>query len=187
MKLIPKRFADRTKALDSILTKEEFLSMLQAGKDGKDKAILCLTVIGLRASEVANAKGAWCDLSTRTIKIPPSMAKGKKGRIVPFGNIKVVCDVLIAFFALEPEGVNISRVAIWSRIKRMASAAGVTHPVTPHGLRATGATWMAMAGWSFTGLMEHFGWSELRTAQHYVRASGASAQRDMQEKGANVL
>jgi hypothetical protein len=44
-----------------------------------------------------------------------------------------------------------------------------------------------MAGYSITGLMEHFGWSELRTAQHYVRASGASAMRDMEDKGGAVL
>jgi site-specific recombinase XerD len=129
----------------------------------------------------------WCDMSNRTIKIPPVFAKRRKGRIVPFGNLRFVCEVLTAFFALEPKGVSLTRIAIWQRIKRLASAAGVTHPVTPHGLRATGATWLAMAGYSITGLMDHFGWSELRTAQHYVRASGASAMRDMQEKGPNVL
>ena len=177
----------RTKAIDSLLTKEEFLAMLQAGKNAKDKAILCLAVVGLRASEISNVKSQWCDMSNRTIKIPPVFAKRRKGRIVPFGNIRIVCEVLTAFFALEPNGVALTRIAIWQRIKRMASAAGVTHPVTPHGLRATGATWLAMAGYSITGLMEHFGWSELRTAQHYVRASGASAMRDMQEKGPNVL
>lgn len=179
--------AGRTKALDSLLTRDEFIAMLQAGKDGKDKAILCMTLLGLRAGEVAAAKSEWCDLSARTIKIPPAVAKRKKGRIVPFGNIHIICEVLTAFFAIEPAGVGMSRVAIWARIKRMATAAKVGHPVTPHGLRATGATWLAMAGWSITGLMDHFGWSELRTAQHYVRASGASAMRDMQEKGANVL
>jgi integrase len=177
----------RTKAIDSLLTKEEFLNMLQAGKNAKDKAILCLAIVGLRASEISSVKSQWCDRSNRTIKIPPVFAKRRKGRIVPFGNLRIIAEVLTAFFALEPNGVTLTRIAIWQRIKRMASAAGVTHPVTPHGLRATGATWLAMAGNSITGLMEHFGWSELRTAQHYVRASGASAMRDMQEKGPNVL
>ena len=68
-----------------------------------------------------------------------------------------------------------------------SSAAEIKHPVTPHGLRATGATWFAQAGYSITGLQHHFGWSELRTAQHYIRASGASAMRDMEEKGASVF
>lgn len=177
----------RTKALDSLLTKEEFFAMLQAGNDAKDKAILCLTLIGLRASEVSAATGAWCDMASRTVKIPPSAAKRKKGRIVPFGNLRVVREVIVAYFAIESKGIGLSRVAIWSRIKRMASAAGITHPVTPHGLRATGATWMAASGYSLTGLLDHFGWSELRTAQHYIRASGANSIRDMERHGEDVL
>jgi hypothetical protein len=76
---------DRTKAIDSLLTKEEFLAMLGAGKNAKDKAILCLAVVGLRASEISNVKRNWCDMSNRTIKIPPVFAKRRKGRIVPFG------------------------------------------------------------------------------------------------------
>ena len=83
--------------------------------------------------------------------------------------------------------IGISRIAIFNRVKRMASAAAIKHPVTPHGLRATGATWFAQAGYSITGLQHHFGWSELRTAQHYVQASGASAMRDMEEKGQHVF
>jgi integrase len=163
----------RTKAIDSLLTKEEFLAMLQAGKDAKDKAILCLALVGLRASELSRVQRHWCDMSNRTIKIPPVFAKRRKGRIVPFGNLRIVCEVLTAFFALEPKGVALTRIAIWQRIKRLASAAGVTHPVTPHGLRATGATWLAMARYSITGLMDHFGWSELRTAQHCAPAAPA--------------
>ena len=56
----------RTKAIDSLLTKEEFLAMLQAGKDAKDKAILCLALVGLRASELSRVQRHWCDMSNRT-------------------------------------------------------------------------------------------------------------------------
>ena len=177
---------ERTKALDSLLTREEFLAMMAAGSDSKDKAILCLGVLGLRASEISTCDVSWIDFSSRTIAIPPRAAKRGKGRVVPFGKIKLISEVVIAYFALERR-VGISRIAIWNRVKRMASAAKITHPVTPHGLRATGATWFAQAGYSITGLQHHFGWSELRTAQHYVRASGASAMRDMQEKGERVF
>ncbi|HEY3900848.1 MAG TPA: tyrosine-type recombinase/integrase [Chthoniobacter sp.] len=177
---------DRTKALDSLLTREEFLEMMKAGNDSKDKAILCLGVLGLRASEISACEAPWVDFSNRTIVIPPRAAKRGKDRIVPFGKIKVVSEVIIAFFALEHR-IGISRIAIWNRVKRMASAAAIKHPVTPHGLRATGATWFAQAGYSITGLQHHFGWSELRTAQHYVQASGASAIRDMEEKGEKVF
>jgi integrase len=177
---------DRTKALDSLLTRDEFLSMMKETSDAKDKAILCLGILGLRASEIAACDAAWVDFANRTISIPPRAAKRGKGRVVPFGKVKVVADVVIAFFALERK-IGMSRIAIWSRVKRMASAAAIKHPVTTHGLRATGATWFAQAGYSITGLQHHFGWSELRTAQHYIQASGASALRDMEEKGADVF
>jgi integrase len=186
MKTIIELTGDRTKALDSLLTREEFLEMMKAGNDSKDKAILCLGVLGLRASEMAACDASWIDFSNRSIVIPPRAAKRGKGRVVPFGKIRVVAEVVTAFFALERR-IGISRIAIWNRVKRMASVARINHPVTPHGLRATGATWFAQAGYSITGLQHHFGWSELRTAQHYVQASGASAMRDMEEKGENVF
>jgi len=191
MKLLPKSHDiapgdRRTKALDSILTLEEISAMMDAGKNAKDKAILCLGLIGLRAGEIASADKAWVDFAARTIKIPASVAKRQKARIVPFGKIERISAVLQGFFDLE-DGIRLSRVQVWNRVKGMASRAGIGHPVTPHGLRATGATRFAMAGYSITGLMEHFGWNELRTAQHYVKASGASAQRDMQEHGKDVL
>jgi hypothetical protein len=46
---------------------------------------------------------------------------------------------------------------------------------------------MAQAGYSITGLMAHFGWSEIKTAQHYIEATGASAMRDMELCGEAVL
>ena len=176
----------RTKAIDSILTKDEFNAMMDAGKNAKDKAILCLGIIGLRAGEIAAADKAWVDFSARTIKIPAAVAKRQKARVVPFGKMSRIPAILQGFFDLE-DGIKLSRVQVWNRVKGMASRAGITHPVTPHGLRATGATWFAMAGYSITGLMDHFGWNELRTAQHYIRASGASAMADMESRGGNVL
>ncbi|MEI8309431.1 MAG: tyrosine-type recombinase/integrase [Verrucomicrobiota bacterium] len=118
--------------------------------------------------------------------LPATVAKRKKARVVPFGKMNRIPAILQGFFDLE-DGIKLSRVQVWNRVKGMASRAGITHPVTPHGLRATGATWFAMAGYSITGLMDHFGWSELRTAQHYVRASGASAMRDMESNGEGIL
>ena len=177
----------RTKALDSVLTREDFFKMLQTANDGTDRAILCLGLIGLRASEIVAFKPSWCDMSNRTITVPPKNAKRGKGRVVPFGNIKVVSEIILSFVVIERRGINMSRVAVWARVKRMAGAAGIDHPVTPHGLRATGATFFAQAGWSITGLQNHFGWTQLKTAQAYIQSSGASAIRDMQDKGGNIL
>jgi len=177
----------KTNSIDAIISRDEFFAMLDNARDAKDRAILCMGILGLRADEIAEATGEWVDLSRRTITIPPKNAKRKKGRVVPFGGIKVVSEVLTAFFACSPEGVRMSRISIWSRVKGMGSRAKLTHPVTAHGLRATGATWMAQAGYSITGLLSHFGWSALETAAFYIQASGSSAMRDMDEKGQSVL
>lgn len=177
----------QTKSLDALISREEFFDMLKAGQDAKDKAILCMGVLGLRADEIAHCTIDWVDLSRRTITIPPKNAKRKKGRVVPFGGITVCVEVLTAFFALQPQGLKMRRETVWARVKAMASRAKVPHPVTAHGLRATGATWMAQAGYSITGLLSHFGWSALETAAHYIQASGASAIRDMDDKGGGII
>jgi integrase len=179
--------APKTKALDSLLTREEFMRLMQSAKDQRDRAILCLGILGLRAGEISAFKASWVDVSTRTIAIPPREAKRGKGRTVPFGRVRIVSDVLLSFACLEPEGVNLTREMCWHRVKGMAKRAGITHPMTTHGLRATGATWAAQAGYSITGLQHHFGWSEIKTAQHYVAASGASAMRDMEDCGEKIL
>ena len=177
----------RTKALDAILTREEIDAMFLAAKNVKDKAILCLGLIGLRASEIAGIERDWVDLSGRTIKIPAAVAKRDKQRIVPFGEIAYVADILRGFFVYDSGSIGLSRIQVFNRVKGMAKRAGITHPVTPHGLRATGATLFAAAGWSITGLQNHFGWSTLKTAEHYIRSSGAVAIEDMKRFGGKVL
>ena len=66
--------ADRTKALDSLLTRDEFLGMMKETGDAKDKAILALGVLVLRASEIAACDASWVDFANRTLPIPPRAA-----------------------------------------------------------------------------------------------------------------
>ena len=176
----------RTVALDSVLTKKEWIDMIQASKDSRDQIIMALGVLGLRASEIGACRREWVDLSAKTIHLPTGATKRGKGRIVPFGNFRMVNNIIEAFFILE-NSVNLSRIAIFQRVKRMASRAGVLHSVTPHGLRATGACWMAQAGFNSSSLRELFGWQSLETAEHYISKSGQSAVRAMEELGEKIL
>lgn len=176
----------RTVALDSVLTKAEWIAMSQAAKDGKDQVIMALGVLGLRASEIGSCRREWVDLVQQTIHLPTGATKRGRGRIVPFGKFRIVKDIIASFFIIE-KGVGLTRIGVFQRVKRMASRAGVLHPVTPHGLRATGATWAAQAGYQANALREHFGWKALETAEHYLETSGASAMRAMNEVGENIL
>jgi integrase len=176
----------RTVALDAILTKKEWFDMIQASKDSRDQIIMALGVLGLRASEIGACRREWVDLVSQTIHLPTGATKRSKGRIVPFGKFRIVKDVVGAFFVLE-KSVNLTRIAVFQRVKRMAFRAGVLHPVTPHGLRATGACWMSQSGYQANALREHFGWKALETAEHYLETSGASAVRAMNELGEDIL
>lgn len=176
----------RTKALDAVLTKDEFFQMMKVSRDGLDRIILALGVLGLRASEIGACDASWIDLVQRTITVPSTKAKKQHRRTVPFGNIRILAEIVSAYFVLN-SSVGISRIAIFERIKAIARRAGISHSVTPHGLRATGATWFAQAGYSITGLQEHFGWDSIKTAQHYITKSSASALHDMMERGCKVL
>ncbi len=176
----------RTRARDSILTKEEFFQMMQVGKDPLDRVILALAIMGLRASEIARLDRSLVDLTRKTITIPDSLAKKGHGRVIPYGKFPRLAPLIDAYFIMA-DRIGISRIAIWSRVKSLARRAGLTKPVTPHGLRATGATWAANAGLSPQALRELFGWSSLDTARYYIEKSAGTASAELEEKGEKIL
>lgn len=176
----------RTSALESVVTKAQWVELMHAALDGKDQVILALGVLGLRATEIGACSKDWVDFTQQTIRVPATIAKRKKGRVIPYGKLKVVRDIITSFFMIGQE-VGLSRIAVYQRIQRLATRAKLPHPLTVHGLRATGATWFAQAGYSITGLLSHFGWTEIRTAEHYIKATGASAMRDMERFGETIL
>lgn len=176
----------RTNALDSLITKEEWVRMLQSAEDARDQVILALGVLGLRASEIGQCKREWVDVLACTIALPSGATKRSKSRIVPFGKFRFVSSIVTAFFTLE-KSVSLSRVAVYSRVQRLAKRAGIERPVTVHGLRATGATWCAQAGFSSSALREMFGWAEIATADHYLERSSAAAMRAMDSLGGSII
>ena len=174
----------RPRALEGVLTKEEYLRLWRAARDPRDRCILALGLLGLRASEMAAVRADHLDPQRGTLQIP--RGKGGKPRTVAFEHIELVKQTLIAYFSLH-ESLGLTRQAIWRRVRRMAREAGLTKRITPHSLRATAATWYAQAGFSAQALREHFGWSQLATAQRYIEASGSTALKEMEEKGRQIL
>lgn len=170
----------RAKLHDQVLTKAEWGQMTQLG-DYKDKAILALGVLGLRASEIAACSADWIDAGDRLIQIPSTHAKRGKPRRVYF-DFDPVRSIVLSYFAIEP-AIGISRQAIWQRIKKLRERANIAKPLTVHGLRATGATWAANAGMSAQAIREMFGWANLQDAERYIQASSRTAERELREKG----
>jgi len=179
----------RPKLHDQIITKEEFMELLRTG-NSRDKAILSLAILGLRASEIGQASSDWIDWHERIITIPSAKAKKQRGRRIYFG-FSPIWEVLSAYFVLENEvfpsnPTSSSRVTVWRRVKSLCKKIGLRKPLTPHGLRATGATWAANSGMSAQGIREMFGWSKLETAERYIGMSGRTAERELKEKGGYI-
>lgn len=176
----------RTRARDAVLTHEEFYQLFSAAKTAREKIILALAVMGLRASEIANLRKEHVDLARKTITIPSSIAKRGHGRTVPYGKFPKLSAIVDTYFMLFDD-IGISRISVWKSVRRMASRAGLSKPVTPHSLRATGATWAANAGLSAQALRELFGWSNLQTAQFYIEKAAGTAAAELEEKGDKIL
>jgi integrase len=101
--------------------------------------------------------------------------------------IRLLATIIEAYFIMADRLPWGTRTGVYKAVKRLAKLAGIVKPLTPHGLRATGATWFAEAGWTTEELKQHFGWRLIKTAQHYVESSGEAAIRAMKEKGDKVL
>lgn len=172
---------------DNALNRGEFIRFLGACQDNKDKVlVILLGALGLRAGEVAHLRATWIDWQSSIIRIPENEGdwtpKTRYGiRAIPFGSMSQARDIISHFFALN-DSLNLGRVGIWKRIRRIAKRVPeVKKQVTPHALRATAAFQLAEAGFSSQALRQFFGWSRLSTAEVYILRSGQAAIKELEE------
>lgn len=102
-------------------------------------------------------------------------------RSIPFDFDEQIAAVIRAFFSIYDEYEH-SRVSVNRRIDRVAEQAGIgPDHVYPHALRATAATFHAYRGLGAAALQSLFGWSQLTTAQKYVRLSGGATAKALRD------
>ena len=171
----------RAKAIEGVLTREEFYRLFAAAQDHKDKIILALAIMGMRASEIAKITKDYVDLVRKEINVPEHIAKKRHGRTIPYGKFTRLSPIVDAYFFLNDK-IGLSRKTVWARIKKIAKLAGIPKPVTPNGLRATGATLAASAGLSVQALRELFGWKYIQTAQYYIERAAGTASKELEGK-----
>ena len=71
-----------------------------------------------------------------------------------------------------------SRTTVNRRVDDALSAAGMdTDRCSPHGLRATAASYHAGRGLDVVALQSMMGWVQLDTAMKYIQASGENTKR----------
>lgn len=153
----------------------------------RDRAMLELMYAsGLRVSELIGLRFTDLDMEECLVRC---VGKGNKERVVPFGEAALLClkaytEVARPKLLRYPDGHvfvsprgPLSRTGFWKIIKRCASSAGITSPVTPHVLRHSFATHLLDGGADLRVIQELLGHASLATTQVYTHVGRAAIER----------
>jgi len=146
----------------------------------RDQAILELFYAsGVRVSELCHLKVG--DVGEKFIKVK---GKGGKQRLVPINErsktaIKKHLNALDATLLSQPEryvfskGKNrpISRVRVWTLVKKYARLAGITKKISPHSFRHTFATHLLESGADLRVIQELLGHASIDSTDRYTHIS----------------
>ncbi len=174
-----------SRRIPGTLTPEEVARLLAAPTGGdaralRDRALLELFYSsGLRVSELAGLTLQQVDLEQGFIRV---FGKGSKERVVPVGG--QAADAVTTYLVsgrpqlvkprtgsqlfLNNRGVALSRVTLWTLVKKYAARAGITKNVNPHGLRHSFATHLLTGGADLRAIQEMLGHASISTTQIYT-------------------
>ena len=181
------------KTLPRALTLRDTETLLETGDatsfPERERALFeLLYATGLRVSEAAGLDVDDLDLTARMVR---AQGKGRKERIVPFGEEAedALRDWLRVRGALrgrtishdasgEPLFVNSRGGRLTTRsmaraLKRRLRAAGLPEEISPHALRHTFATHLLQAGADLRAIQELLGHASLSTTQKYTHLDAA--------------
>ncbi|SEP26369.1 Phage integrase family protein [Halogranum amylolyticum] len=94
-------------------------------------------------------------------------------RAIPF-DLSLRLELCIERFTNRYDSFSHSRLTINRRVQEAANQANLNGRVYPHCLRATAASYHAYKGVAPVPLQALMGWSDLATAQKYIRISGTA-------------
>jgi integrase/recombinase XerD len=145
----------------------------------RNKAIIeTMYSCGLRVSELVNMKLTDIHRSEGFVVVT---GKGNKQRLVPAGSVAlreidnylarrmampVITDQNILF--LNRRGKRLSRVMVFTMIKRLAEAAGIKKTISPHTFRHSFATHMVEGGADLRAVQEMLGHESITTTEIYT-------------------
>ena len=180
-----------SRSLPDVLTIEEINTLITAidlsQKGGqRDKALLeTLYSCGLRVSELVGLKLADLHLEDGWLNI---VGKGNKERIVPIGKAAVKALLLyidgvrsqiliekktqhLVFVNLR--GGQLSRVSVFTLIKRLCKHTGIRKNVSPHTFRHSFATHLVEAGADLRAIQDMLGHASITTTEIYTHLDRA--------------
>ena len=154
---------------------------LSKPEEQRNKAMLeTLYGCGLRVSELVSLKISNLFFDDGFIKVT---GKGDKERLVPIGNIAQT-EILYYLSSLRPHvpvkkgyediiflnrrGAGLSRVMVFTFIKRLALTAGIKKKISPHTFRHSFATHLVEGGADLRAVQEMLGHESITTTEIYT-------------------
>ena len=149
----------------------------------RDRAMLeTLYATGLRVSELVGLMLTQLSMQEGLVRV---IGKGAKERVVPLGEearswleryLARVRPALLAGRTAEEvfvtqRGAGMTRQAFWQLIKRHAAVAGITVPLSPHGLRHAFATHLLNHGADLRVVQLLLGHADISTTQIYTHVA----------------
>jgi integrase/recombinase XerD len=173
--------------LPTVLSPGAVERLLEAPNTGtrlgrRDRAALeTLYATGCRASEVAGLRPNDLDLKSGMVRC---IGKGNKERRVPLGSRAITAlevylrldrpalvagrrDTATVF--VSKSGRPLTRIGLWSIVKRSARSAGLPTTISPHTLRHSFATHLLAGGADLRAVQEMLGHASIATTQVYTR------------------
>jgi len=174
--------------LPGLLNREEVVRLLNAPSGTKpnrirDRAMLhTMYAAGLRVTELTELDLSDLNLEEGFIS---ALGKGNKRRIVPIG-AHARAALVEYLSSVRPKwarpasracfvtarGKAMTRQGFWKLIKRYATAAGISKPISPHKLRHSFATHLLDGGADLRSVQTMLGHADISTTQIYTHVTG---------------
>lgn len=169
--------------LPNVLPKEDCISLINAPKNIKHRAILyVLYSSGVRISELINLKIT--DIDSKRGEINVKQGKGRKDRKTKLSDKTLM--LLRTYFIKErpsiylfenPNGGKYSPQSVRNIVKKAALKIGIQKPVTPHTLRHCFATHMLENGVSLRIIQDMLGHASSKTTEIYTHVSNVNISK----------
>src|SRR5262249_38100634 len=173
--------------LPTVLSPEAVVRLLEVPDIGtrlgrRDRAILeSLYATGCRASEVAGLRPVDLDLKSGVARCIGKRNKERRGPLGPRAaaareeSLRLDRPALVArrpdtrVVFVSKSGRPLSRIGLWSIVKRSARSAGLPDTISPHTLRHSFATHLLAGGADLRAVQEMLGHASIATTQVYTR------------------
>ena len=181
--------------LPDVLSEEEVSAIIDSvetktWQNVRDKAILeILYGCGLRVSEAVGLRISCVFLKEGFIRV---IGKGNKERLVPLGEMAV--EAVETYLEVRPEpadtdssdflflnrfGRSLSRVSMFTMIKKQALAAGIRKEISPHTFRHSFATHLLEHGADLRVVQEMLGHESISTTEIYTHIDNSTWQKEI--------